>query len=411
MTQRAMAGEPLPSLPLDRRGFLAGTVATACLGTMPAAVGAEKPAAKYRVAVIGHTGQGNYGHGLDTVWREIPAAEIVAVADANEQGLAAAVARLKAPKGYRDYRQMLDEVKPDLVSIGPRWIDQHGRMVVAAAERGVRGIYLEKPLCRTLAEADEMVAACATNKVKVAVAHQTRYSPRLAIVRELIASGKIGRVLEFHARGKEDSRGGGEDLWVLGTHVLDLVQCLGGAPEWCFGRVYQNGKPITKADVKAGNEGIGPLAGDEVHATYRLASGSMAHFDSLRSAGGSPSRFGVTILGTQGALHLGTGYLPPVHYLADSSWSPGESGKAWLPVSSAGIGQPEPLKDTGLHGGNLLAVHDLLAAIEENRPPLSNLEAARTTTEMIVAVFESQRVGGPVTVPLAYRQNPLTLLP
>jgi hypothetical protein len=30
---------------------------------------------------------------------------------------------------------------------------------------------------------------------------------------------------------------------------------------------------------------------------------------------------------------------------------------------------------------------------------------------MIVAVFESQRVGGPVTVPLAYRQNPLTLLP
>ena len=36
----------------------------------------------YRVAVIGHTGRGNYGHGLDVVWREIANVQIVAVADA-----------------------------------------------------------------------------------------------------------------------------------------------------------------------------------------------------------------------------------------------------------------------------------------------------------------------------------------
>ena len=40
----------------------------------------------YRVAVIGHTGKGNYGHGIDTVWLKVPQCEIVAVADADEKG-------------------------------------------------------------------------------------------------------------------------------------------------------------------------------------------------------------------------------------------------------------------------------------------------------------------------------------
>ena len=39
-------------------------------------------ARKYRVGVIGHTGRGNYGHGLDTVWGHLPGCELVAVADA-----------------------------------------------------------------------------------------------------------------------------------------------------------------------------------------------------------------------------------------------------------------------------------------------------------------------------------------
>ncbi|MBM4050479.1 MAG: gfo/Idh/MocA family oxidoreductase, partial [Planctomycetes bacterium] len=36
---------------------------------------------KYRTAVIGRTGRGNYGHGLDVVWKDVENAEIVAVAD------------------------------------------------------------------------------------------------------------------------------------------------------------------------------------------------------------------------------------------------------------------------------------------------------------------------------------------
>ena len=147
--------------------------------------------------MIGSTGRGNYGHGLDTVWREFPNTEVVAVADDNAGGLAKAVKRLGNPRGYADYRTMLEKETFDFVSICPRWLDQHRDMLVAAAESGVRGIYEEKPLCRTLREADEMVTACERNNVKCAVSHQTRYSPILDQVEQLIADGRIGRLLEF----------------------------------------------------------------------------------------------------------------------------------------------------------------------------------------------------------------------
>jgi predicted dehydrogenase len=361
----------------------------------------------YRVAVIGHTGHGNYGHGLDTVWLGYPGVQIVGVADADAQGLAKAVARLKAPKGYADYRQMLDQLKPDLVAVAPRWLDQHRDMVVAAAERGVRGIYMEKPFCRTPAEADQIVDVCRKHNVRLALSHQTRYSPRLHVIEELINSGVLGRILEFRARGKEDSRGGGEDLWVLGSHLLNLIHHLGGAPRWCFARVLQEGRPIRHGDVKPGNEGIGPLAGDEVHAMFGLDRGAMAYFDSVRRTGPNPSRFGLRIYGTQGVIDLTTGYLGPAFFLPDPAWSPGKSAKGWIPITSAGLAKPEPLPDTGLHGGNLLAVHDLIAAIEACREPEVNMYEGHTTVEMITAVFQSQCHDGPVKFPLANRENPL----
>jgi predicted dehydrogenase len=225
------------------------------------------------------------------VWLEIPNADIIAVADDDPQGLKNAIERLGNPKGYADYREMLDKTKPDLISICPRWLDQHREMVLAAAESGVKGIYLEKPLCRTLREADEMIRVCEDNKVKVAVAHQTRYSPILQVVQEMIEEGKIGRVLELRGRGKEDHRGGGEDLWVLGTHVFNLIHQFGGEPEWCSATVLENDKPVEKNNVKLGKEGIGPLAGDHIRAMYGMNNGITSYFNSVRNAKGYPSRF------------------------------------------------------------------------------------------------------------------------
>lgn len=86
-----------------------------------------------RVAVIGRTGKGNYGYGLDTIWLQVPNVEIVAVADENEKGRADAIAKLKAKAGYADYKEMLAK---------------------------------EKPVARTLAEADEMVAVYESHRLE-----------------------------------------------------------------------------------------------------------------------------------------------------------------------------------------------------------------------------------------------------
>jgi predicted dehydrogenase len=105
-----------------------------------------------------------------------------------------------------------------------------------------------------------------------------------------------------------------------------------------------------------------------------------------------------------------TGYLTSVHILRDGSWSPGRSGKNWESITSAGIGKPEPRADASYQGDHVAAIVDLIDSIEQVRPTRCNAEDARGTIEMIAAVFESQRVGQSVQLPLATRANPLSLL-
>jgi len=69
---------------MNRRSFIAGAAALS-LAAARRSSAAETPKAAWRVGVIGHTGRGNYGHGLDTVWREVPGTQVVAVADADER--------------------------------------------------------------------------------------------------------------------------------------------------------------------------------------------------------------------------------------------------------------------------------------------------------------------------------------
>jgi predicted dehydrogenase len=364
---------------------------------------------KLRVAVIGRTGRGDYGHSIDMVWQRIAEVEVVAVADDDPEGLARAAKRLGVQQAYADYRKMLDEARPEIVAVCPRWIDQHHSMVMAAVERGMH-VFMEKPFCRTLAEADAIIHQADMTHALVAVAHQTHYSPKIPVVKQLIADGALGQVLEFRGRGKEDGRGGGEDLWVLGSHIVDLIRIFGGDAQWCFASVTSHGRPIRQADVQEGNEGIGPLAGDQVQAMYGMSGAATAYFASHRGAAGTPSRFGLQIYGSAGILEIGTGYLPSVKLLEDPSWSPGRSGKSWVDVSSAGVGKSEPIAHGELIDGNERAVRDLIESIGQHRQPLMNAREARSTIEMIAACFESAGAGAPTPLPLARRDNPLTRL-
>jgi len=362
----------------------------------------------YKVGIIGRTGGGNYGHGLDRVWQDVPNVEVAAVADENDKGRTEAVNRCAAKTGYADYREMLDRERPDIVAICERWIDRHHELAMACAEHGCH-MYMEKPFTRTLEEADAVVAACEMRHLKLAIAHNNRYTPQLAMIKRLIRTGEIGDVLELRIRGKEDRRGGGEDLWVLGTHMLDLMRAVNGDVESCYARVTDKGHSVTAADVYDGNEGIGPLAGDGIDAMYRFANGANGYFASHRDMAGRPSRFGLRIHGSKGLIALDSGYLKPGYILKDSSWSNGTTDVDWQPISSLGIGQSEPLEH-GPHGSNMAAALDLIDAIENDRQPVSSMYDARAAVELIAAVFESHRRGGPVSLPLENRENPLTML-
>ena len=363
------------------------------------------------MAIIGHTGKGNFGHGLDRVWLDIPNTEVVGMSDGNPKGLAKAKKPFEKAKGFTDYQEMLEETKPDLVAVAPRWLDQHCDMVIAAANSGVKGIYLEKPMAQDLEQCDRMIAACEKHGTKLAIATQTRYSPQARLVKKMIDEGGLGRIVEIRARGKDDRRGGGEDLWVLGTHVLDLMQYFGGEAQTCFANVYLKGKPIVAADIKPGPVGIGPLAGDEVHAQYRLANGVTGYFDSVRNTQSKPSRYGIHVYGSKGAVSLyDVGSLPQTWFLPAANWSNDRLKKDWIPVSSNGVGKSETIEKGGLHEGNVLAINDLIDSIESDHQPVASIYEARKTVEMIASVFESQRLGKSVSLPLENRKNPLTLL-
>src|ERR1041384_8080469 len=100
-------------------------------------------ASKYRAVVIGDTGHGNYGHDWDTAWTGLPGVEVAAVADPDPAGRARAQQRSGAARAYADYRKMLENEKPNLVAICPRWLDRRVEMVTAAAAAGA-GLLLEE---------------------------------------------------------------------------------------------------------------------------------------------------------------------------------------------------------------------------------------------------------------------------
>jgi predicted dehydrogenase len=374
-------------------------------------VEASAGARNYRVGIIGHTGRGGFGHGLDSMWTNVARTEVVGWADggATPEAVAAASAKFQGAKCFSEYGRMLEETRPDILAVCPRSVEQHGAMVHAAAAVGVSGVYMEKPFVRDLQEADGIVALCSERGLRVALAHRNRYHPALPVAVEMLRAGRLGRLLEVRGRGKEDQRGGALDLWVLGSHVLNLATVFVGQPVACTGLLYQNGKPVGRDDLREGDEGLGLMGGNAVHARFETEAGVPLYFDSVQNAGGKASGFGLQLICSEAVLDLRVDAEPLVHVRWGNPFRPVAASGGWEPVSSAGVGRAEPLAEIRrLVGGHVLAAEDLLAAIEQKREPLCGAEAGRTVVEMILAVFESHRRGGErVCFPLSKRVNAL----
>lgn len=165
---------------------------------------------------VGIVGLGNIGTDHLYAYRELAAADVVAICDTSPHALARGLDRHPTARAYRDLRQMLRERRPNVLSVCT-WPGSHADIVIAAATHGVRGILCEKPLALRRRDVARMTAVCREHGTKLAVGHQWRFHSLLSKARELIGAGGVGRV--SHVSGFIAGSLGNN-----GSHLVDAVR-------------------------------------------------------------------------------------------------------------------------------------------------------------------------------------------
>src|SRR5579862_9908640 len=126
-----------------------------------------------KVAVIG---AGSMGMNHLRVLNELDSEQIrlVGVAEMQEAALQQAIHRFHLA-GYTDYRQMVEQTKPDLVAVV---VPTHLHFEIAAylLDRGIN-VLVEKPMTSTIEEAQQLIELAHKRNVKLAVGHIERFNP------------------------------------------------------------------------------------------------------------------------------------------------------------------------------------------------------------------------------------------
>jgi predicted dehydrogenase len=152
---------------------------------------------------------------------------------------------------YSDYSSLLNAV--DVIDIcTPTHL--HHEMVVQAAQAG-KHIICEKPLARTVAQAQEMIRLCRSAGVKLFVAHVVRFFPEYALAKAQVDQGKIGKPAVVRlARGSyrpkkptgnwflDFEKSGGMMLDLM-IHDLDYARWISGEVESVYAKNVSTGHP------------------------------------------------------------------------------------------------------------------------------------------------------------------------
>ena len=197
---------------------------------------------KLRVGLIGANGHNRWGGRVHApVFQALPETELVAVCTAHQKTAAAAAKKFQVPHALTDFRMMVQMEEVDLVSVSVR-VDMHYPIVLAALEAG-KHVFCEWPLMVNSQQAQEVYDQARAMGIQHVVGLQSRCSPAVMYLRDLIAQGQIGQPLVVNmiffmgsALGGRPSyssylltkEGGGSALSIAGGHALDVL-C------WCFG--------------------------------------------------------------------------------------------------------------------------------------------------------------------------------
>jgi predicted dehydrogenase len=169
-----------------------------------------------RVAVIG---VGHLGKHHARLLAGIDGARLSAVVDPDGERARAAAGETGA-RVLADYRELLDEV--DAVTVAAP-TELHHEIALPFLQRGV-SVLVEKPMTRTLAEADALIAAAAASGATLAVGHTERYNPAVAAVMPFVTTP---RFIEVHRLGVFPDRSLDIDVvFDLMIHDLDIILAL-----------------------------------------------------------------------------------------------------------------------------------------------------------------------------------------
>src|SRR5206468_1619342 len=187
-------------------------------------------------------------------------------------------------------------------------------MAIAAAEAG-KSVFCEKPLARSVAEAEAMAAAARKAGVTNMVCHNYRRAPAVMLAHQLIADGKLGTIRHFRGTYLQESlvnpdaprtwrldrtKAGFGALGDLGSHVIDLARFLVGEITEVTGTMETFVKQRPLPDDPSRTAPV--TVDDTASAIVRFANGALGTIEVTRYAAGRKNHNRFEINGSLGSL-------------------------------------------------------------------------------------------------------------
>ena len=239
--------------------------------------------------------------------------ELVAICGRDESAVAEAARRYGYARHYTDWRELIDDEQVQLFDNGgPN--NAHAEPCIAAAVAG-KHVICEKPLARDAEEAATMLAAVRAAGIKHMVGFNYRFVPAIRQARQLIESGKLGRIYHYRAVYLQEwilphygtpriwrlnkERAGSGALGDLGAHIIDLAHYLVGdiASVGAATRTFIDERPSPDG---SGNAKVN--VDDAFVATVEFTNGALGTLESSRFAAGRKNHQVVEINGELGSI-------------------------------------------------------------------------------------------------------------
>jgi predicted dehydrogenase len=338
------------------------------------------PASGGRSGGVGLIGAGWISRVYVEALRRVPGAWVVGVASRTRLSAERLAKSCDAPLrvDYGDLERLLDDSRIEVVCVNST---NHLHAEHAIAALGARKhVVVEKPLCLSLEEADRMIAAARGAGRGLAYAENLCFAPHYRHARNLIASGKLGRVLYARQCEKHDGpysdwfyqpqEAGGGALLDMGCHSIECLRWLLGKPP--IARVSATLATLRHEErTRLDDTAVVQL---ELQDGARLLSES-----SWSLQGGMEST--LEVHGTDGTLH--------VDLLGEGGVRVWRGGEGWK------VEHPDPL---GLSGYPQELEH-FLDAFSRGVEPEETGEDGRSVLEILLAAYASAREGQAIELP------------